>query len=391
MRVTVKAGRGRVRSVRTRCVLSGDAVPLTAAVGLAGTALGVLRSWRVPEERAAPTRRQLQKLLEEGVSLESVLRERCGTSSNTLDAAGVEGGRRRRERERFAIEIKAVQGPSELMKALQLAMEVSSQEKFVTGRNQDAGPSGILGVVSRLPKIVADRLKYELSHGREVDIGPDTSTLRPPQELNWRNVISGDVGPFSLRWRKAVASTCGSSIPGYGITLWAKRRGETSGEPLGLATLRVKRLPPKELDAAKLAFSDDVLEADGISPQACFRNTAYLSWIGVNREYRGQAVGSQMISWMERKAAAWGLESLCLHCNVRNVKALEFYRNSGFEIVPDWMGWSRDEWFLLRKSLGRSSAATMSSEVTLAPQEGFVPQPIAISARDYSAGGGLGK
>lgn len=76
---------------------------------------------------------------------------------------------------------------------------------------------------------------------------------------------------------------------------------------------------------------------------------AYISTIGVKKEYRGLGIGTELIGYFTNVSIKNGMSFLSLHTHEKNIKAINFYKKNGFEkkIDPD----NRDEEVFLVKKI----------------------------------------
>ena len=79
--------------------------------------------------------------------------------------------------------------------------------------------------------------------------------------------------------------------------------------------------PPDRLNHVENIFSSEV------------KNSLYLDTLGVDPDFRGKGVGSQLISLTQNKAVEHGMNALSLIVLADNTGAQKLYRRHGFEIV----------------------------------------------------------
>jgi ribosomal protein S18 acetylase RimI-like enzyme len=79
--------------------------------------------------------------------------------------------------------------------------------------------------------------------------------------------------------------------------------------------------PPDRLKHVENIFTSEV------------KNSLYLDTLGVDQDFRGKGVGSQLISLTQKKAVAHGINALSLIVLADNTGAQKLYRRHGFEIV----------------------------------------------------------
>jgi ribosomal protein S18 acetylase RimI-like enzyme len=82
----------------------------------------------------------------------------------------------------------------------------------------------------------------------------------------------------------------------------------------------------------------------------------YISNLAVERRYRRQGVGQQLLLTCERVVRDWGFSDLYLHVLENNLTARHLYRKAGYQlqtVEPDWIQWlvGRPRRLLLRKQL----------------------------------------
>ena len=351
----------------------------------------------MPAEKVAPSVQEILRLQRKhrGQGLRAFVEEQQGspagpgpgTAHGAAAAAGdgAPGARARGAAARGLLKkfrIRGAQGWRETLLALRCAREVASSDAFVVSSSSSAHSVSPLSLLSRVPTIVMDKVRYEPS-ALEPVLGPDESCLPEVPSVCYGHVVDEDRTPvLSLEWRRAVAKLCDGAVPGFGLTLLARPEGAEQRRPegaapageeeelrLGVATLRVKRLPPNELrveselrrfvathfrgkfheyfgevlagagdegadgaDAGapgvrSLALDDDYFMGQTIAPEmgkirippgSAFRNVGYITWLGVTPNCRGSGVGRLLLQWMEKKVAAWGLDIIALHCHAKN-------------------------------------------------------------------------
>jgi len=79
--------------------------------------------------------------------------------------------------------------------------------------------------------------------------------------------------------------------------------------------------PPDRLKHVENIFTSEV------------KNSLYLDTLGVDPDFRGKGVGSQLISLTQNKAVEHGMNALSLIVLADNTGAQKLYRRHGFEIV----------------------------------------------------------
>ena len=440
--------------------------PETAAVGLAAAALVALKNLRVPAEKTAPSFRELKdfkktslaKLLAAKPKRRSIDTEAAiipadasHACADKLAPASSASASTVQVRQRQRVSIRGVRTWRETIAAMRAARTIDATDKYVTSSSTSSSSSWEekpWWLLSRIPKVFLDQLRYESSG--EATLGSDESLLPDVPALYYGDAVPHDAPVLSLAWRRAVAKACDAAVGGFGVSVLAipdygwRKNGDIDrkrssykdteatipGGGLGVATLRVKRLPPREvravLDAAverygtdmqtrakdddvcdeeieeneqqkerdmslasmSLVVADDDYEVESMSMESLrwiasdaprnstFVNAGYLSWLGVDRELRGTGVGRRLLQWTERKAASWGLSVLCLHCHRRNTNALTFYSRCGYDVSPDWLGWRSDEWLLLTKKLSARSRINADLEPVGEYSPQLIPVPI---------------
>lgn len=380
--------------------LAGLGEPLSYGASVAATLLLVLRNVRVPAEKVAPSVQEILRLQRKhrGQGLRAFVEEqqgapsRAGPGPGTAHGAaaaagdGAPGVRARAFLRKFRI--RGAQGWRETLLALRCAREVASSDAFIVSSSSSAHSVSPLSLLSRVPTIVMDKVRYEPS-ALEPILGPDESCLPDVPSVRYGRVVDEAKTPvLSLEWRRAVAKLCDGAVPGFGLTLLARPEGAEQRRPegaapapapapageeeeelrLGVATLRVKRLPPNELrveselrrsvathfrgkfheyfgeslagagdegadgaDAGapdvRSLLDDEYFMGQALAPEmgkirippgSAFRNVGYITWLGVTPNCRGSGVGRLLLQWMEKKVAAWGLDIIALHCHAKN-------------------------------------------------------------------------
>ena len=365
-----------------RAVYGGGGIsePLYGA-SVAATLLLVLRNVRVPAEKVAPSVSEILQLQRKHRG--QGLRAFVETERTAGHGEGGPNSGDGRPRERF--QIRGAQGWKETLLATRCARQVASTDAFIVSSSSSVSSVSALSLLSRVPTIVMDKFRYEPSTV-EPALGPDESCLPDVPSVSYGQIINESRTPvLSLEWRRAIAKLCDGAVPGFGLTLLARPEGSETGTKqgmsqgeddnlrLGVATLRVKRLPPNELrvestlrrfvathfrakfheyfgeylttastssgvaadaendsivQSLSLDHEDDyyvgqtlwpeLLKDIKIPPNSFFRNVGYITWLGVTPNCRGAGVGRRLLEWMEKKVAAWGLDILALHCHRRN-------------------------------------------------------------------------
>jgi len=198
--------------------------------------------------------------------------------------------------------------------------------------------------VASFPAVYSNWEKYESCAVEEIALGPSSTILGPIPSSDFVQPIS-EVQP-----EREVVLQCGQMVKDYGLSLLAR---DGSGDIAGSLTLHVKRLP----EACHIDYDQEgdpsvvcTVDTREVYDMASLEAVAYLDTIAVSRAWRGSGLAQKLLSFVEQKARAWGLNILALHVHRDNWSGLHFYRKNGFEVTSDWLGWG-ENFFLLIKPL----------------------------------------
>jgi GNAT superfamily N-acetyltransferase len=89
--------------------------------------------------------------------------------------------------------------------------------------------------------------------------------------------------------------------------------------------------------AVGLAVVDPPEEAGWVAPMTGTRPAAYLGWMGVAAEARGQGVGAALVAHLHRELDEAGIAVTLLHHGLLNPLSAPFWARMGYR--PLWTGW----------------------------------------------------
>ena len=217
------------------------------------------------------------------------------------------------------------------------SLETNVPTGFQRGPGDPAAIELLRAVVEFFTRGFPNAKRYEGRVEDEFAAGPDGTPGRPPAPGAFRAADRPD----------AVVRRCSDFVDGFGLSVTADA---ADGERLGLASLRLRRLPPREALWPREGEDD---HGDGHD----YRYAAYITGLAVAKSARRRGVASTLVDYAERKGAAWGAAGLCLHVNRLNTPALRLYDRLGFSVVPDWYGYNNQR-FLLFKPLNGEAPET---------------------------------
>lgn len=201
------------------------------------------------------------------------------------------------------------------------------------------------------PVFALEYSRYEACAVEEVNLGPSSSSI------GFATDSSGKGDPL-LAERKGknevdLVRECQKMVEDYGLSVVARDGSSDPSPVVGVATMRVKRLPTdchitEEDDGTKEV--ECMVDFDAAYSAPGLEAVAYLEMIAVSKDWRGSGLSNKLMDWIETKARTWGLNILALHVHRDNWAALRFYERNGFEASSDWLGMG-PSFFLLVKPL----------------------------------------
>lgn len=238
-----------------------------------------------------------------------------------------------------------------IMGGVSLYQPTSCGRGALHGEDQQLFAASAFSRSAIFPVFALEYSRYEACAVEEVNLGPSSSSI------GFATDSSGKGDPL-LAERKGknevdLVRECQKMVEDYGLSVVARDGSSDPSPVVGVATMRVKRLPTdchitEEDDGTKEV--ECMVDFDAAYSAPGLEAVAYLEMIAVSKDWRGSGLSNKLMDWIETKARTWGLNILALHVHRDNWAALRFYERNGFEASSDWLGMG-PSFFLLVKPL----------------------------------------
>ena len=91
-----------------------------------------------------------------------------------------------------------------------------------------------------------------------------------------------------------------------------------------------------DIEYAAVAFDGEVLVGAILAYQGeygYFPNSTYIDACVIDKDYRGQGIGSKLMKFFDKKAKEAGIKTIVLHVNKNNQNAQRLYEARGYQQI----------------------------------------------------------